>query len=204
MMMGRNAAAVLILLTLTTCQAPSRPTPLSAACGERRPAQTAAGDADWSLCGDEKWGWLIEQFGSTVSRAQKRSASNTMVSLQQYRGGTFLAPITINDRLTLMFMVDSGASDVSIPADVVLTLLRTGTLTDDDFLGPTTYTLGDGSTVPSQTFRIRSIRVGDRVIENVVGSVVPPEASPLLGQSFLGRFRSWSIDNNKRVLMLEE
>ncbi len=50
-------------------------------------------------------------------------------------GGTFVVPVRINDQITLKFVIDSGASDVSVPADVVMTLLRTGTITDDDFLG---------------------------------------------------------------------
>ena len=36
--------------------------------------------------------------------------------------------------------------------------------------------------------------VGDVVVENVTGSVAPAQGSLLLGQSFLGRFKSWSID----------
>jgi clan AA aspartic protease (TIGR02281 family) len=117
--------------------------------------------------------------------------------------GVFVVPVLINGVLTLNFMVDSGASDVSIPADVVLTLMRTGTLRDADFLGKRTYRLADGSAVPSQTFRIRVLKVGDRQIENVTGSVGAAEGSLLLGQSFLSRFKSWSIDNQRRVLVLE-
>jgi hypothetical protein len=61
-------------------------------------------------------------------------------------GGTFAVPVTINNQLTLKFVVDSGASDVSIPTDVVSTLVRTGTITQADFLGSRTYKLADGST----------------------------------------------------------
>ena len=32
--------------------------------------------------------------------------------------GTFVVRVVINDRITLNFTIDSGASDVSIPADV--------------------------------------------------------------------------------------
>jgi predicted aspartyl protease len=117
--------------------------------------------------------------------------------------GVLVVPVSINGALTLNFMVDSGAADVSIPADVVLTLMRTGTLRDADFLGQRTYVLADGSTVPSQTFRIRVLKVGDRQIENVTGSVARAEGSLLLGQSFLSRFRSWSIDNQRQMLVLE-
>jgi clan AA aspartic protease (TIGR02281 family) len=118
-------------------------------------------------------------------------------------GGTFRVPVTINGQLTLKFVVDSGASDVSIPADVVMTLVRTETIADGDFLGKQAYTLADGSTVPSQRFVIRSLKVGDRLLENVTGSIAPVAGSLLLGQSFLSRFKSWSIDNQRQALILQ-
>ena len=62
---------------------------------------------------------------------------------------------------------------LSIPVDVVLTLLRTETITDADFLGKQTYRLADGSTIPSQRFVIRTLKIGDKTLENVVGSIAP-------------------------------
>ena len=116
--------------------------------------------------------------------------------------GTFKVPVTINRQLTLNFVVDSGAADVSIPADVFMTLVRTGTITDADFIDKQTYQLADGSTIPSQRFVIRTLKIGDKTLENVVGGIAPVAGSPLLGQSFLSRFKSWSIDNQRRALIL--
>ena len=110
-------------------------------------------------------------------------------------GGTYVVPVLINGAITLDFVVDSGAADVSIPADVVSTLMRTKTLKETDFLGEQTYVLADGSKVPSQTFVIRSLKVGNIVLENVNGSVASVRGSLLLGQTFLNRFKSWSVDN---------
>jgi hypothetical protein len=84
----------------------------------------------------------------------------------------------------------------------VLALSRTGTITDADFLGEQTYRLADGSTVPSQRFVIHSLKVGDNTLENVVGSLASAQGAPLLGQSFLSRFKSWSIDNQRQALIL--
>jgi clan AA aspartic protease (TIGR02281 family) len=117
-------------------------------------------------------------------------------------GGTFAVPVTINNQITLKFVVDSGASDVSIPTDVVSTLVRTGTITDADFLGRQTYRLADGSTVPSQRFQIRSLKVGNRTSENVTAGIAPVAGQLVLGQSFLKRFQSWSIDNGRSALIL--
>jgi uncharacterized protein len=121
----------------------------------------------------------------------------------QPSGGTWTVPVLINNKITLDFTIDSGAADVSVPADVVMTLVRTGSLTDDDFMGKRTYTLADGSTVPSMIFRIRSLRVGNKILENVTGSIGSVNGGLLLGQSFLARFRSWSINNQRGVLILE-
>ena len=52
------------------------------------------------------------------------------------------------------------------------------------------------------TFRLHKLRVGDRELENVVGSIADIKGSLLLGQSFLNRFRAWSIDNERGVLLL--
>ena len=120
----------------------------------------------------------------------------------QADSGTFVVPVRINGVLTLNFTVDSGAADVSIPADIVMTLTRTGTLNSADFLGEQTYKLADGSTVPSQTFVIRSLQVGDKVVDDVRGSVASVKGVPLLGQSFLSRLNSWSLDNGRHVLNL--
>ncbi len=112
-------------------------------------------------------------------------------------------PVQINDAITLDFAVDSGAADVSVPADVFSTLVRTGTIKDSDIIGEQTYVLADGSESKSVAFTIRSLKVGDKVVENVRGSVVSARGTLLLGQSFLERFKSWSLDNNKHALLLE-
>jgi predicted aspartyl protease len=119
-------------------------------------------------------------------------------------GGMHVVPVLINDAITLDFVVDSGATDVTIPANVVSTLVQEGNLNDADFIGQRKYRLADGSTTVLKTFRIRSLKVGDTVVENVTGSVAPAQGFPLLGQSFLRHFRSWSIDNAAHELLLNE
>jgi TPR repeat protein len=134
--------------------------------------------------------------------AVKKASQHLEIPLRS-AGGVLFVPVLINNTIELNFMLDSGASDVAIPADVVMTLMRAGTISEQDFLERKSYTLADGTRVPSQSFRIRSLKVGDRVLENVTGSVSPPKGALLLGQSFLGRFKSWSIDNSRHALVLE-
>lgn len=140
--------------------------------------------------------------GADFATPSPRSAPAAVITMEKDLG-TYVVPATINGSLSLKFVVDSGASDVSIPADVFLTLLRTKTVDDRDFVGDQTYVLADGSRVKSKKFRIRSLKVGNKVVENVIASISAVQGELLLGQSFLGQFRSWSIDNVKHVLILE-
>jgi clan AA aspartic protease (TIGR02281 family) len=117
-------------------------------------------------------------------------------------GGTFLVPVTINDAISLKFTIDSGAADVTIPSDVASTLVRAGTISSTDYVGSQTFVLADGSTIPSPEFRIRSLRVGNLVLRDVIASVTGPNGSLLLGQTFLTRLKHWSIDNDHHVLRL--
>ena len=139
------------------------------------------------------------------SRAQSSlggSTSDVRAIPLKVQGGTFLIPVLINGQITLNFTIDSGASVVTMPADVLITLARTGTVQKSDFIGKEKLHLANGSIVPSTTFLIRSLKVGNHLLENVMGSVASAQADLLLGQSFLSRFNSWSIDNKRQVLLL--
>jgi predicted aspartyl protease len=92
-------------------------------------------------------------------------------------GGTFVVPVQINGAITLDFTIDSGAADVSVPADVFSTLTRTGTIRDTDIIGQQTYVLADGSEANAMTFTIRTLKIGNKVVENVRGSVAPTKGS---------------------------
>jgi hypothetical protein len=118
--------------------------------------------------------------------------------------GTLQVPVVINGKISLNFTIDSGATDVSIPANVFFTLTRAGTVSRQDFLDKRVYKLADGSTEVSQRFRIRSLRVGNLELRYVIASVVPSAGSLLLGQSFLSRLKSWSIDNERQALLITE
>lgn len=119
------------------------------------------------------------------------------------RQGIYQLPARINGVITLDFVLDSGAAEVVIPADVVLTLLRTGTVAEEDFLPGQSYTLADGSSLRSPRFIIRTLEVGGYSVSNVAALVAPVAGDLLLGQSFLERFNRWTLDNQRAALILE-
>ena len=171
--------------------------------GEFRDDKYNGNGAEYSLNGStiRRGYWIDDTYvGSTPPPGYKPSGNR--VALVQ-RGGVYTVPVLINDVIPLHFVVDSGASDVTIPADVVGTLIRMGKITDKDFVGEQKYRLADGSIMTSKTFIIRSLKVGDVTVTNVLGSVADVKGSLLLGQSFLKKFKTWSIDNTKHELIFD-
>jgi clan AA aspartic protease (TIGR02281 family) len=157
--------------------------------------------SNYSACNEAPQPTDFDDKISTVVVAQLPS-SRTGVPLKA-AGGIFVVPVQINGAITLNFAIDSGASDVSVPADVFFSLKRAGTIKEEDVAGKRTYLLADGSKSQLATFTIKSLKVGSAIVENVRGSIAPSQGSLLLGQSFLQRFKSWSIDNTKHELLLE-
>ena len=82
-------------------------------------------------------------------------------------------------------------------------LEQAGKLDRGDFLGTRTYVLADGSKVPSRRVLLREVTVGGQTVSNVTASISRSGSPPLLGQSFLSKFASWTLDNERAVLVLK-
>ena len=144
---------------------------------------------------------LAPQPSAAPATAGANTAGLDTIKLEQ-GNGTFLVPVQLNGSITLNFVLDSGAADVAIPADVVQLLTRAGTVSNTDFIGTRTYVLADGSKLPSEAFTVHELRVGEHVVKNVTASVAPIQGKLLLGQSFLSRLPAWTIDNKKHALVI--
>ncbi len=118
------------------------------------------------------------------------------------RDGAYVVPVLINGILSENFIIDSGSADVSIPADVAAALVRQGSISAGDLIGSKTYILADGSRVPSPIYQIASLKIGDLVMQNVTVRIAAEKSHFLLGQSFLSRLKSWSMDNTRRALII--
>ena len=70
-----------------------------------------------------KYMMLRLSFFLLISSLLTSPAFSEEISLVQDQG-VYELPVRINGVLTLNFVLDSGASDVSIPSEVVLTLVR--------------------------------------------------------------------------------
>ncbi len=149
----------------------------------------------------EALNWFHKAADQGLAEAQNILKTYSTEIPLEISGGVYELPVRINGVLILKFILDTGASEVNIPADVALTLLRTGTITQSDFLPGKSYKLADGSIVRSLRLNIRELDIGGIKISQVPASIDSVTGSPLLGQSFLRRLESWSLDNKRHVLI---
>jgi len=119
-------------------------------------------------------------------------------------GNLYEVPVELNGVLKIKFLLDTGASDVFISPDVLLTLSRSGTLKETDFAGTSIYNFANGKTEECKRYMLKAIKVGNREVLNIVCAVANNiNVDMLLGQSFLKRLGSYKIDNATSQLILE-
>jgi predicted aspartyl protease len=136
-----------------------------------------------------------------VQKEELRTSIGDEVPLRP-EGELYLVPVRINNADTLDFVVDSGASDVLLPADVVLTLFRTHTLIERDFTGSETYQMADGTELKSDRFVLRELSLGNYMLTNVEAYVRESGASKCSVQNRNIEVRSFPsmMDGGKRCL----
>lgn len=133
------------------------------------------------------------------------STDNSNIIAMTKKSGTYEVPVIVNGSLKLNFILDSGASDISLSPDVVLTLIRTGTITKDDFIGSNTYRFADGTTAQSDIVNLREIKIGSRTIPNVRASISNSIDAPLLlGQSLLNRLGTVTMDYTNGNMIIQK
>ncbi|MBV6403811.1 MAG: retroviral-like aspartic protease family protein [Flavobacteriales bacterium] len=106
--------------------------------------------------------------------------------------------------LKLPFIFDTGASNICISLAEALTMWRSGTLTDEDVHELVEMQDATGRVSEAHWIKLRTVRIGNRTLHNVDALVIDNIDAPLLlGQSAIGRFGRYTVDNDKRVIILE-
>ncbi len=101
------------------------------------------------------------------------------------------------------YVLDSGASDMSIDDDTFQYLKNTSQLKNENRLSDTRYELADGSIVQFKRVRLPSFTINNIVIKDIDATIVQNGKPLLLGKSFLDSFKSWKIDNENQTLIVE-
>ncbi len=118
------------------------------------------------------------------------------------RNGVLYIPLKIGGK-DFSYVVDSGASDISLEESTEKYLIELGIIRPSDYLKDQSYQLADGSVITSRRVKINSIRIVDVTVYDVIASIVNDGDPLLLGQSFLQQFSYWQINNQSQVLEIK-
>jgi predicted aspartyl protease len=144
-----------------------------------------------------------QQSASTANNLKQPSSESNDINEVSFTkdGGVYLIPVVLNDVLNIKFIIDTGAAEVTISPDIAAMLYKTGTITAKDFLPGAIYQLADGSTVESDRFILKSIKIGKQQIKNVTCSISNSINAPmLLGQSALELLGTYTFDYPNSVV----
>ncbi|WP_203296732.1 retropepsin-like aspartic protease [Luteirhabdus pelagi] len=130
------------------------------------------------------------------------SKAQDKIALETY-GGVYKVWIKIGG-LDKHFILDSGASEISLSTNIERELINSGIIKKKDYIEPALFKLADGSIVKCRRLIIPELTIGDYIVKNVRASIGVSDSPLLLGRSFLDNFRKWSIDNTTRELILEK
>lgn len=139
-------------------------------------------------------------FGRTYSFVTG-SITTQQISLSE-SGGVYLINARING-IDQVFVLDSGASDVSISPNLERELKEQKKIKREDYIEPALYRIADGSVISVRRAILNEVKIGDFIVNNVVVTIGNNKNSPfLLGRGFLDNFKKWSIDNSQKTLTL--
>ncbi len=138
---------------------------------------------------------LAFQFENSI-KAEKISVEK--------RGGVYYVPAEINESILLDFIIDTGAAEVTIPADVIMTLMRNGSIEPSDYLPGKTYILADGSEMESPRVLIRQLKIGRHTLTHIAASISDVKGPLLLGQNLLERLGPYTLNTKTRELVFDD
>lgn len=117
--------------------------------------------------------------------------------------GVYEIPTEING-VSMYFIFDTGAGLISISETEAIFLLKQGKLSEDDILGKANFTDANGDISEGTIINLKTVKIGNRVLENIEASVVHNLGAPLLmGQSALEKFGKISIDYKRNEITFE-
>ncbi len=122
--------------------------------------------------------------------------------LLSHRGGVYQTPVTLNEKVQLEFVIDSGASLVYIPNHVFEQLKANGSISSSDILGKGKSQIANGDIVDILIINISKLKIGQTEIENIKAAVGGDRSAILLGQSALKKLEPWSLDTQKGILKI--
>lgn len=119
--------------------------------------------------------------------------------------------VKLNDSNGYDALFDTGCSGMMISSLELIELIKSGTLTKDDYVGESTVSLADGSVITHPVYNIRSVSVTDKngtvhTLNDIYATVAEnPGADVIIGNAVIDNLakNSYTVDLKNKVIKFE-
>lgn len=126
--------------------------------------------------------------------------SQTKIKMEK-TGGVYSIPCKVNG-ITLKFIFDTGASDVSLSLTEAMFMLKNGYLNKEDIGEQVYYQLANGDVAKGTKILLRKIEFGGFSLNNVSASIVHESSSPLLlGQTAISKLGKIQLEGDVLTIL---
>lgn len=138
-----------------------------------------------------------------IVKGKNINSSSNIISIPLIKKGNhFYVKIKFGN-LVKTYVLDSGASDMSVDDETYEYFKKTNQLKSQNRLSTGKYQLADGTIVEFKKIKVPFFTI-DKIQSHDIDATIVQNGKPLLlGKSFLDSFKSWKIDNKNQMLTLE-
>lgn len=134
--------------------------------------------------------------------SSKNPKNREIIKLRK-ENGVFFIPIVINGKYN-EFVLDTGASHILISGNLAEILIKSGEISDDDYIDKITMIDANGNKTVNDLVNIKSVKIGKSEWKNVEAIISNENnVEGLLGQTVLQKFGKITFDFNNNLLIIE-
>ena len=151
---------------------------------------------------------LIETYSAKYkskmdSAEDEQLYEERVVEIPFTKEGDMLKVNCMINKLPLHFILDTGASTVSISNVEANFMMKNNYLTTRDVQGKQSFMTADGNISEGTIINLRNVEFGGLELPNIRASIKTNQRAPLLlGQSVLSRLGKIEIDNENNLLKI--
>lgn len=167
-------------------------------------------------CGDSKSSYVPSKVNKdTLSQVTDKSSEHSYscfsVNYKDTRNGVKTIHVKLNDAAGFDAIFDTGCSGMLISLQEAMSLVKAGTLTNDDSIGSQKSSIANGEIVENQVYKIHEISVVDTkgvkhsVYDVPVSIVENPGADVLIGNIIIDRLAeySYTVDLKNKLIVFQ-
>ncbi|MFZ4671592.1 MAG: retroviral-like aspartic protease family protein [Flavobacterium sp.] len=161
------------------------------------------GEGIWKYAkgGTLKGTWFEGKF---ISGPKLNGKNENILNLIPTSGGVYEVNVTFNKVLKIDMILDTGASEVFLTPDIVLTLFKAKTISEEDILEGGYFMDASGNVNKSVRFNMKEIKLGNVTLENVnCGINTKIDGVNLFGLSALKKLKSIKFNFTNNTLEIE-